>query len=179
VLARDDLDRFVRERGPRLFHASRAAAAEPILHSGLMPGSEIGVCNKAGFHKTRRGHVYLCERETAETTVEVMAPRALFSIDLRFLEPERINPDEDMVFFSWLHPNDTWSGEPHWIDVMPPFNLSEDQPFIEGPNGEGTLAYWAETTLGFDSEEITRKSLWRGRIAYQGTISPAALVRIG
>ena len=178
MLASDDFEQFVRERGKWLFHASAAKVADRIVREGLRPGSEIGVSNKPGFHRTRPGHVYLCGREDAERTVDVDGPRAIFAVDLTRLELDRINPDEDMVFFSWLRFGEEWWLETPWVDAEPPWNPPPGQPLIEGPNGEGTLRYWAETTPGFDAPEVTRKSLWRGRVAHSGTIPVTALRRV-
>src|SRR3954469_17254064 len=127
MLAPEDRDHFIRERGSRLFHAARTTDAESIKRDGLRPGSEIGVSNKPGFHTTRSGHVYLCERKVAEEVVEITGPRALFAVDLRSLDPTRINPDEDMVFFSWLRFGDDWWQETPWIDAEPPWNVAPGQ----------------------------------------------------
>ena len=56
------------------------------------------------------------------------------------------------------------AGEP-WVDARPPSN--------ERATADGTLADWAETTPGFDSSEVTAKSLWGGGISYADAV-PAA-----
>jgi hypothetical protein len=76
-----------------------------------------------------------------------------------------MDPDEDLVQHAWHR------GE-RWVDSDPPL-LGPD--WKEGPQGEGTLAHWAETTPGFDAPSVTARSLMGGRISYRGTVPPDAL----
>jgi hypothetical protein len=158
----------IRLSAAHVYHATPAANVEAILREGLKPGSEVGRSQSGdGFHRTRPGHVYLSTAERLEPVRHEIGDATL-RVDLRLLDPERVDSDEDMVPQAWLFDDEEWVGQP-------PF---KDPGWKEGPGGEGTLAHWAETTPGFDAPEVAAKSLARGRIAYSGTIPPEALAAI-
>ena len=48
-------------------------------------------------------------------------------------------------------------------------------PDDERARADGTLADWAETTPGFDSPEVTFKSLWAGSVSYTAAVPAAAV----
>jgi hypothetical protein len=151
----------------RGFSMRRGTTIWRILEDGIRPGSELGRWNTARtFHRTRPGHVYLatlehCRRLQASLDLGAGTVR----VDLRRLDPSRIDPDEDLVQHAWHR------GE-RWVDSDPPL-LGPD--WKQGPHGERTLAHWAETTPGFDTRTVTAGSLAGGRISYRGTVPPNAL----
>jgi hypothetical protein len=162
-----DLEAHIEAHGPWLFHATSLEVLGAILVEGLRPGSEVGRSNAEGFHRTRPGHVYLSElSQIRGLQLAGDLPGELIGADLSRLNPGRIDPDEDMVQHAWL-----FEGE-RWVSAEPPIF---ETGWEEGPNGEGTLAYWAETTLGFDAPDVTKRSLTRGRVSYRGVIGPEAL----
>ena len=156
-------------RDPYLFHVTPAQFLDDIFRKGLIPGSERGHFTLNGFHRTREGHVYLCSLLFSAIVEVPEGPRALLRVDLRELDPERVDPDEDAVQGSCRR------GRP-WVSVMPPESKCDDQG-VEEPGQAGALATWADTTPGFDGPEVTRKSLDDGRIAYRGTV-PASAVEV-
>jgi hypothetical protein len=172
VIDPSDLAAHISAHGPWLYHATPAANVESILREGLKPGSEVGRSHSgSGFHKTRPGHVYLSTAEQLEPIRHEIGD-ATIRVDLRLLDPRRIDPDEDKVQGSFLPFEGT--GEP-WVTTEPPW-FGPD--WTAGPLCEGTLAHWAETTSDFDAPTTTAKSLGRGRIAYRGTVPPHALAAI-
>ena len=162
-----DLLVHVKVVDPWFFHATASEDLASIVEDGIRPGSELGRSNAPRtFHRTRPGHVYLatlehCRRLQASLDLGAGTVR----VDVRRLDPFRIDPDEDLVQQAWLR------GE-RWVDSNPPL-LGPD--WKEGPHGEGTLAHWADTTPGFDARPVTTRSLAGGRIAYRGTVPPDAL----
>lgn len=164
----DVLEAWIAANGQWLYHAAPEADLPAILADGIRPGSELGRDNAPKpFHRTRAGHVYLCALEHLERLqAGGDLPRTAVRVDLCELDPERIDPDEDCVQHARL-----FRGE-FWVPVEPPI---WDRDWQEGPNGEGTLAYWAESTPGFDAPEVTARSLDRGRVSYRGTVPPDAL----
>lgn len=98
--------------------------------------------------------------------------RVLLGIDLRLLEPQRFDPDEDMVQASFLGSGPPWIDEDH----PPPMRVVADG--IEAAGQDGSLARWADETPGFDAPAVTARSLERGRVAYHGIIPPEAIQEI-
>jgi hypothetical protein len=164
----DDLGQWIARNGPWLYHAAFEHDLPVILREGIRAGSELGRDNAPKpFHRTRPGHVYLCRLDHLERLQSGGdLPSAALRVDVRQLDPELIDPDEDCVQHARL-----FDGE-RWVSVEPPI---WDPGWQEGPNGEGTLAYWAEHTPGFDAPDVTARSLERGRISYRGTVPPEAL----
>ena len=165
-----DVDAYMAAHGPWLYHATDPDSVATVLEQGLRPGSELGRHNARGFHRTRPGHVYIStladchrlqdKRELGKGTIR---------IEVGELDPRLIDPDENLVqLFYW-----GWGFEKdEWVGVAPPV---KDPGWVEGPNGEGTLWHWAETTPGFDAPEVTAKSLLNGQVSHRGTVPAHAL----
>lgn len=155
---------------PWLFHATRIEDIESILKQGIRPGSELDRHNSEGFHRTRRGHVYMSKLDHCRRLQDASElPEGTIRVDLRKLDPCRIDPDEDMVQHAYLG---IGMEAEQWVDIAPP---EKGDRWKEGPNGEGTLWYWAEHTRDFDAPDVTAKSLAHGRVSYCGTVPPEAL----
>lgn len=165
-----DLQGYLERHCPWLFHGTAVANLASIAERGIQPGSRLGRSNaKQAFHRTRRGHVYLsqlehCRRLQAAGDIDPGTVR----VDLRLLDPQLIDPDEDMVQHA------RWFDNERWVSIDPPLFGPN---WSAGPNGEGTLDHWAETTPGFDAPEVTTRSLQRGRISYCGVV-PASAVEL-
>ena len=112
---RERLEDHISRRGPLMFHVTAAAAVPAIRADGLRPGSELGVSSKGGFFKTRQGRVYLGDALSL-ALVEVEGNRAYLGVDLRGLDPELIDPDEDQVQGSFDPAGAGWVAQP------PPIN---------------------------------------------------------
>jgi hypothetical protein len=129
---------------------------------GIEPGSDVGRSNAdGGFWRPRSGRTYLstlaeCHRRQRAGDL----PWGIARVDLSQLDPDHIGADEELAQRAWH------AGEP-WVDAPPP-----DNP---GARADGTLAEWAEKTPGFDSSEVSSKSLWAGSISYADAIPPAAV----
>lgn len=156
------------EVNPYLYHVTVEASLESIFADGLRPGSEFGGRLHHGFHATREGHVYLGHRDTVPV-VTVSGPRVTLCVDLRTLDADCFNPDEDEVQQSFLGGPEPWLPRNH----RPPTRRSKRDHEEAGQDGD--LAQWADTTPGFDAPGVTARSLAAGRIAYRGTIPPEAI----
>lgn len=154
-----ELQDLICQRGPFMWHVTRASSVAAIEAGGLRPGSELGISSKEGFLKTRACHVYVCNPHTL-AIVEVDGPRAYLQIDLSKLNPALIDPDEDKVQRSFEIPDGGW------VAVAPPTRDKNDA--ASGPS----LAEWAEATDGFDAPDVTAKSLNAGLVSYRGTLQP-------
>jgi hypothetical protein len=165
------LDDHAQRRGPHLYHVTVQEALASIRANGLVPGSQRDHRVRGGFFATRADHVYLCDLLTI-AVVEVPGERALLAVDLRQLEPERIDPDEDAVQQSFMSPEGPWLP----LENHPP--IREMNGDAERPGQEQALARWADETEGFDAPEVAAKSLAGGRISHRGAIPAEALEEI-
>ena len=165
---REMLVAHIEEHGPFLFHVSGADNREAILDSGLRPGSELGRFVRDDFFRTRRGYVYLCDRRRGLPVVRVNGERLTLQVDLRLLDPARFDTDEDVPYIQQRFQ------ATKWFDVPPPKRHMADRE-TEAPGQAGRLADWAESIREFDEPRFAASSLTAGRVAYRGTIAPAAL----
>jgi hypothetical protein len=150
---------------PVLYHVTPARNVEPIRKEGLRPGSELGVSTLDNFFKPRPGHTHLIKYRDVPV-VEVLGDPRVFAVDLSALDPELIDPDEDMVAERF----------PEVVSIPPPRRQMEGEEEASGQEGE--RARWAGSIPDFDRSEVTERSLTEGRIAYRGTIPPAALALV-
>ena len=129
---------------------------------GIKPGGEVGRSSERdGFWRPRSGRIYLstlavCHRRQRDGDL----PWGIARVNLGRLDPAQIGADEDLVQRAWH------AGE-RWVEASPPLD--------EGARADGTLADWAETTPGFDSSEVTSKSLWAGSVSYTDAVPAAAV----
>jgi hypothetical protein len=158
----------IHEHGPFLFHVTSADNREAILNSGLRPSSELGRVVRDDFFRTRRGHVYLCDRRRGVPVVRVNGERLTIQVDLRLLEPACFDTDEDVPYIQQRFQ------AKKWFDVPPPERQMVDGE-TEAPGQAGRLADWAESIREFDEPRFAARSLAGGRVAYRGTIAPVAL----
>jgi hypothetical protein len=117
-----------------LFHVTPAENVEAIKREGLRPGSEPDKSTRNDFFKTRPGHVYLI-RQLDLPIVEVGPEPRVFRVDLAQLNPEFIDPDEDMVSEKF----------PDAVPGRPP-KREGDNYGNELPGQQGKLAAWADAT---------------------------------
>ena len=161
ILDKTELDSYIKANGRWLYHATAEESLAGIEDSGIEPGSDAGRSSERRvFWRPRSGRIYLstlgvCHRRQRAGDL----PWGIARVNLAQLDPDRIGPDEDLVQMAWN------AGEP-WVDMPPP---------NERASADGTLAEWAETTPGFDSSEVTAKSLWGGGISYAGAVPAAAV----
>jgi hypothetical protein len=95
---REALVTHIDEHGPFLYHVTSADNRGAILDSGLRPGSELGRSVRDDFFRTRRGHVYLCDRRRGVPVVRVNGERLTLQVDLRLLHPACFDTDEDVPY---------------------------------------------------------------------------------
>ena len=167
----DVLDAHIEQHGPFLFHVTEAARRGSILGDGLRPGSDLGHYVRDDFFRTRPKHVYICDRRRVVPVVPVDGQRLTVQVDLRLLDPARFNTDEDVPYNQ-----QRFQGKP-WFDAKPPEREMIDSD-TEAPGQAGLLAAWAESIPEFDEPPFAARSLGAGRVAYRGTIGPAALEAI-
>lgn len=146
-----------------LFHVTSARNVEAIKREGLRPGSELGKSTRNDFFKTRPGHVYLI-RQLDLPIVEVGPEPRVFRVDLAQLDPDLVDPDEDMVSEKF----------PGAVQGTAPKRECDDHG-KELPGQQGKLAEWADSIPNFDSTALAERSLEHGRVSYRGTIPPSAL----
>ena len=147
ILEGTELDSYIKSNGRWLFHAIAEDSLEAVEDLGIKPGGEVGRSSERdGFWRPRSGRIYL----------STLAAR----VNLGQLDPAQIGADEEVVPRAWH------AGE-RWVDTSPPLD--------ERARADGTLADWAETTPGFDSSEVTSKSLWAGSVSYTGAVPAAAV----
>jgi hypothetical protein len=165
---RETLVAHIEQNGRFLFHVTNADNREAILNVGLCPGSELGHFVRDDFFRTRLGHVYLCDRRRGVPVVRVDGERLTLQVDVRLLDPDRFDTDEDVPY------NQQRFQAKRWFDVEPPHRQMLDQE-TEAPGEAGRLADWAESIPEFDEPRFAARSLVAGRIAYKGTVAPVAL----
>lgn len=163
ILDRTELGSYVKSNGRWLYHATAEASLAEIADSGIKPDGDVGSSNEPhSFWRPRSGRIYLSTLAVCHHRQRAgNLPPGTVRVDLSQLDPDRIGPDEDLVQMAWH------AGEP-WVDARPP---------NERAKADGTLADWAETTPGFDSSEVTAKSLWGGSISYADAV-PAPAVQM-
>ena len=96
MLTREALQARIAAGEQFLFHVTPAENVEAINREGLRPGSELGKSTRDDFFKTRPGHVYLIGQLDLPI-VEVGPEPRVFRVHLDQLDPDLIDPDEDMV----------------------------------------------------------------------------------
>ena len=162
MLERTELDSYIKANGHWLYHATAEESLAEVEELGIQPGSDLDHPNERDpLWRRRPGRIYLSTLEVCHGRQrDGQLPWGIARVDLAQLDPDLIGPDEDLVQRAWH------AGGP-WIDARPPLS--------ERANADGTLADWAETTPGFDSSEVTAKSLWGGSISYAGAVPAAAV----
>jgi hypothetical protein len=162
ILDRAELDSYLKANGRWLYHATAEESLAGIEDVGIQPDSDADRSSeRLGFWRPRSGRIYLSTLEVCHRRQRAGdLPWGIVRVDLAQLDPDRIGADEDLVQRAWH------AGEP-WVDAGPPSN--------ERAIADGTLADWAETTPGFDSSEVTAKSLRGGGISYADAVPAAAV----
>ncbi|MDQ1583825.1 MAG: hypothetical protein QOF36_1879 [Microbacteriaceae bacterium] len=170
-ISAEELEDHIDRRGPYLHHVTSRDAVPSVKWDGLVPGSQLGHRQHGGFFQTRDDHVYLCDLLSVGV-IEVPGERALLTVDLRQLDPNLVDPDEDAVQQSYWAPGGPWLG----FDQHPPERRMEAG--AEVPGQDGALARWADTTEGFDDPAVAAKSLAHGRVAYRGVVPASAVEEV-
>jgi len=96
MLTDELLQRYIRRRGPFVYHLTDAENIGSILAGGLIPGAGESQFDP---HLIRPGHIYLCNRVTATRSLgghfDCSWGDAAFQVDIRMLEVIRFNADEE------------------------------------------------------------------------------------
>ena len=171
----------LRARWPFLFHRvwRHVDQLDVTVQSILEHGLERTHSTEDGYWTSREGHVYFGRtKAVAGMRSGLVCPSRLIRIDTAFLEPTKINPDEDHFLthnfiddpkaarneracrrFGVPWPPSKWLWE--WARYL-------SIPFV-------TLGEWAEAVELGDDPRQTRYSLACGTVAYAGVVPPAAL----
>ncbi len=169
---------------PVLFHYvwnADVATLDSIVANGL----ERQWSRYDGFWRSRPGHVYLGELDAlrrifAADENECQYPYALLSIATAWLEPQKINPDEDH-FLTSMFPEASRNkvGErhacQHFGHEFPPTEWMWEWAEYLKCWRLPSLGEWADAVgLGKHPDEA-RYSMSKGTLAYDGVIPPRAL----
>lgn len=96
MLTADLVAKYVRRRGPFLFHVTDNECVDSILRQGLVPGAR-----EPNFdpHLSRPRHIYLCTHRTAIWSLsgyfDCTWGNCVLRVDVRHLNPRRFNADEE------------------------------------------------------------------------------------
>jgi hypothetical protein len=157
-------DTYIEAGNLVLVHVTPESNTDGILKHGLRPGSQLGTSTRDDFFRTRTERTYLIKFADVPI-VEVNGEPRVFQIDVRQLDPQLIDPDEDIVAERF----------PELVDIPPPLR-EIDENGDERPGQAGARAAWADRCENFDRSEVTARCLLEfGRVSYRGTIPPDAL----
>jgi hypothetical protein len=153
------LDAWVDEHGPYLYHATQIANISSILDEGLHPWDQgPGAIQANSIWQPRPGHVYLAT-ESAIKRYDCDNPDRRLRIDIRELQAENFNPDEDLIFVPSLKNSLLWKND----------------KTVQNLNGDKHSSYgeWAERCDFGANPEYTRLSLEEcGTLSHRGLIPP-------
>ena len=165
------LQKWMEVNGPYMYHRTQPDSVQKILQEGLIPHDTEGIGSKyKGSLVPRPNHSYL---KWMKDSRALESPRGgLVAVDLRKLDPESINPDEDAM--------------PGFQNVPMAKTKYDNSRKHEFENGEmvvdpdGTehrnFGDWAEHH-NLTAPEHTAYSLnTMGHIAVKGGVSPEAIV---
>ena len=183
------LDNWMERNGPYLWHRTpRKENVPSILQRGLLPWDTEGIGSLYnGIMAPRPGHVYLRGEQVGPKTkpppsnepfVKSIWPSHFAQdpqyvrVDLRKLNPENLNPDEDMIA------DEEGAKRWNWPKQEDPYDTS-----IVAMEPYKNWGEWAEG-VGANTPAQTAWSLergghpgldWPGTIAHRGPISPEAI----
>jgi len=165
--------------GPYLFHVtSDDATRQKILREGLIPwddGPGSSAWNDEPFLMPRPGHVYLGTENFMRTLAASLGVQShtLLRVDLRRLDPQRVNPDEDIFlpcgYLGKLNPSAFGIEDPTGLVDDPRYNIGRDErPYA-------SYGEWAEDIDFGRDGSVTEASLEYGAVSFRGIVAPAAL----
>lgn len=102
-ISASELEEWIREHGPHLYHSTRdSRSRQAILREGIRPPRQCegSRCNAdEPYLRPRPAHVYLGSLEVLRSTEAGcdLGSDRLLAVDLRLLDPQMLNPDEDGV----------------------------------------------------------------------------------
>jgi hypothetical protein len=163
------LNKWIQANGPYLIHSTSGSdTRDKILREGLIPhdqpnpaddlGMPIG-SQYGGYLYPRANHVYA----KAWRPTNKLFLHTVIGIDLRKLDPTRINADEDA--FTHLSDQKSWGLPLREVDI--------DDGFSKEDEGRGA---WADRVGLNDPAHVAHSLNSFGTVAVQGGVSPEALV---
>jgi len=162
-----DLKDYIRVHGPYMYHSTEYPAVPHILNDGLIPWEKVGSLYQGQRNEPRPNHSYIANK----AYVRQYGPPIL-RVDLRKLDSDRLNPDEDHfdsngMMSSWDRNEIEGHLSRHEIPDPPPisYDWEEDE--------HDTLGEWAADHL--HHPELTRHSMNRGSLAVQSGVPPEAI----
>lgn len=140
------LDQWMAQHGPYAYHGSDEDFDAEIARNGLMPWNQIpnykpGIGQEGELGQPRPNHIYM-----STTPPHPEDYSRIYKVDLRMLDPENINPDED------------------WYADAP------GAPPINSYTGQGA----EDLGLG-DDPAHTHTSMEWGKFSHRGSIPPEAI----
>lgn len=164
ALSQTQLDRWIAEHGPYLYHGTYDELVDQILREGLKPGWSADVPST---------HVFLGEK-VADTWASIRGAKCnagQIKVDLRLLDPANIDADPDIYLEDWMLIEDGC------------FGLAADGQIVAREDVDRLLgeepAQWAAIDLYYlakpSSPEDTLRSLKQGTCSYRGVVPTKAL----
>ena len=180
----DVLNEYIEKNGPYMYHSTHPANVNSILENGLLPKEETGVYQfgPGGMQPelgSRPNHTYIGHEHVAN---QYFGPT--LRVDLRKLDPNLINLDEDYAHFrrprqlkhnpnepelpgeSDIEPWDSWEAERGWDKAK--FNeIKSPYEYYKWP----TLGEWAES----HSHILDHPDWIRASLEYHGNLPSLAI----
>jgi len=184
-----DLARWIEARGPYLYHVPDEGTQSSILEQGLLPWNQVPGRERPPEPWTPRpGHVYLGMRLILHECIGG-AYEEMLCIDLRHLDPARLDPDEDAFWSDTLGAGPLWRPD---MGLTSPRETVRDEntytDYLIAKHGElpydvpadnrpyGNYGQWAEANdLGSNPEHTLLSLEHCGTISYRGSISTGAI----
>lgn len=161
---------LIANQGPYLYHRTLTSRGPAILTQGLQPDSPS--TNLDPTWKARPGHTYLGTREAAEQAARWLPyeePQSLFQIDLRHLDPQNLNPDEDAFIGAAHHTQ---------VAAQKGFPNYPAQDLTRPPPGYNSFGEWGAGQGLNQPEHVAHSFQHTGSISHQGAIPPQAIQEI-
>jgi hypothetical protein len=130
------LSRWIKERGPYVYHGSNEDYDEAIARHGLLPWNHLPDYkpgpSEVGIGQPRPDHIYM-----TTSAPDPYDYSRIYKVDLRKLDPHNLNPDEDWYADSYDAPRvDSTSGQ-----RAEELRLGDDPTHTQGSMEWGKLAH--------------------------------------
>lgn len=157
------LDDYINRNGPYLYHRTEPHRVQSILQEGLKPWDAEGQEFTSDW-QPRPGHVYM----TGSKPRNVNQRPEYVRIDMRKLDPQRLNPDDDYMAIA---------REEHGLWPEIPYDPDSTTPEEWGQTlHDYDVSSPSQTAWSLEYPDVLNNPLGLPKsIAYQGTIPPEAI----
>ena len=196
MLTREQIDDYVAERGPYLYHRTRVENLPAMAREGIRPWSDgLSSVYQDSVLEPRRDHTYI---GSSAYVCQAKLFGIMVRIDLRLLDPTAIDADEDQVAYGMRRDDEALYQFADSLDKFPDAGM-QPPPFSEWrcqecrgagcakcnqmgldysrlPKFEESRGDWAERHKDvIDTPFATQYSLRHGSVAVRGGIPAAAI----